>query len=208
MFRAICISACLCATALATGCAAFNSLSNEVSTYGNWPAQRQPGSYAFEQLPSQVERPQRQQQQLESAARAAIEAAGFRPVAVAGDAEYLMQLGARVSIDDPWYFNDPFMWRGGWRYGAGWGYHPRWGRSPWGFGIGYGFPYSPTFDREVAVLIRDRATGELLYEARAGNSGSSATIDHLLPAMFRAAMADFPATGPNPRNISVPISAD
>ena len=42
--------------ALLAGCAAMRSLSTEVSSYGEWPAGRQPGSYAFERLPSQQAR--------------------------------------------------------------------------------------------------------------------------------------------------------
>ena len=39
------------------GCAAFNNLSNEVSTYGAWPAERQPANFVFERLPSQQAHP-------------------------------------------------------------------------------------------------------------------------------------------------------
>ncbi|HEY8706819.1 MAG TPA: hypothetical protein VIM34_02360 [Burkholderiaceae bacterium] len=58
----------------------------------------------------------------------------------------------------------------------------------------------------MTLLIRDRKTGQLLYEARADNTGPSASIDYLLPAMFQAAMKDFPRTDPTPRSVTVPIS--
>ncbi|MBC8055888.1 MAG: DUF4136 domain-containing protein, partial [Rhizobiales bacterium] len=75
------------AVALALGgCAAFNNLSNEVSTYGPWPAERKPASFAFERLPSQQAEPERQAL-LESAARGALEAAGFNAAADANSAE-------------------------------------------------------------------------------------------------------------------------
>ncbi len=186
------------------GCAAFNNLSNEVSTYGAWPAERRPASFVFERLPSQQAHPERRQQ-LEDASRGALEAAGFRAAADASDAQYLMQVGARVTSTDPWIYNDPLFWRGSYRYGPGrflrGGY---WGP---GWGWGWGGPYEPaSFDREVALLIRDRKTGELLYEARASNSGPSAAIDYLLPAMFEAALKDFPKNGPNPRRVTTQIS--
>ena len=190
------------------GCAAFNNLSNEVSTYGSWPAARKPATFVFERLPSQEVHPERQIE-LETAARGALEATGFRPVADPADAEYLMQIGARVVSTDPWIYNDP-LFRGG--YYRGWGGINRWGRPGlWGGpGYGWGSPYgpydTPTFDREVVLLIRDRKTGQLLYEARANNSGPSAGIDYLLPAMFSAALKDFPSNGPNPRNVTTPIS--
>ena len=186
------------------GCAALNNVHSEVSTFGPWPAERKPATFAFERLPSQAAHPEHQQQ-LEDAARGAIEAAGFRAAPDLASAEYLMQVGARVSSSDPWIYNEPLFWRGGWRYGYG-----RFGRGPyWGglYGSGfYGFPNSATFDREVALLIRDRKTGQLLYEARATNSGPSASIDHLLPAMFEAAMKGFPMAGPNPHPVVTQIS--
>ena len=91
------------------------------------------------------------------------------------------------------------------------------GASPYPYGYArYGRPFGPpwvplyddfnTFDREVALLIRDRKSGQLLYEARANNSGPSADIGYLLPAMFAAAMKDFPGVGPNPRSVTTPIT--
>ncbi|MES2101349.1 MAG: DUF4136 domain-containing protein [Pseudomonadota bacterium] len=197
----------LCIALMLGGCAAFNNLNNEVSTFGAWPAERKPASFVFERLPSQQAHPERQVQ-LETAARGALEAAGFRAAPDAGNAEYLMQLGARVTSNDPWIYNDPLFWRGSWRYGYGASYgYGRFGRG-WGPGWGFngGIAYTPTFEREVALLIRDRKTGALLYEARASNTGPSTAIDYLMPAMFEAALKDFPSAGPNPRNVTTPIS--
>jgi len=75
----------------------------------------------------------------------------------------------------------------------------------YGYGGYGGYGGWPGYDREVAVLIRDRATGQLLYEARASNNGASSAINPLLPAMFSAALKDFPAGGPNPRRVSVEL---
>ena len=188
-----------------SGCAALNNLNNEVSTYGDWPAARKPSTYAFERLPSQQGQPQRQQM-LEDAARGAVEAAGFVPAADVASADYVLQLGARVSINDPWYYDDPLWWRGGARWQRS--YYGRFGPRHFGpgWGPGWGPYYDPNFEREVAVLIRDRKTGQILYEARANNSGPSSGIDYLLPAMFEAALKDFPKSGPNPRTVTVPIS--
>jgi len=109
------------------GCAGLNNLNSEVSTFGPWPAERKPATFAFERLPSQQQHPEHQQQ-LENAARGAVEAAGFRVAPSLDGAEYLMQVGARVSTNDPWIYNEPLFWRGGWRYGYHYG---RWdaGRS-------------------------------------------------------------------------------
>ena len=201
MFRWIAV---MVLAGLLGGCASFNTLTNEVSTFGPWPAERKPASYVFERLPSQQARPA-QQQLLEDAASGALQHAGFVLDADPLNAEYLMQLGARVIGNDPWGYNDPLFWRGGFRYGYG-GHYGHWALGGfWGPGWG---PYDSTrnFEREVVLLIRDRKTGQLLYEARANNNGLSASIDNILPAMFEAAMKDFPLVSPNPRNVSVQLS--
>jgi hypothetical protein len=187
----------LIAAAALSGCATFNNLNNDVSTYSQWPAQRKPASYAFERLPSQQARPD-EQQRLEDAARGAIEAAGFSAAADAKAAEFVVQLGARVNANDRSLYDDPFWWRGGL-------YYSRHGRGFWGPGFGMGFT-TPTYEREVAVLIRDRQSGQPLYEARASNDGASPSINSLLPAMFEAAMKDFPHAGVNPRKVTTQIS--
>lgn len=177
----------LIAAAALAGCASLNQLNSDVSSYSRWPADRKPASYAFERLPSQEARADTQQK-LEDAARGALQAAGFT-AADARDAEYIVQLGARVNANDRSIYDDPFWWRGGLYYG-------RYGRGFWGPGFGAGFS-SPTYEREVAVLIRDRKSGQPLYEARASNDGASPSIESLLPAMYEAAMKDFPNGGVN-----------
>lgn len=185
----------LIAAVTLSGCASLNSLTSEVSSYSQWPADRKPGSYAFERLPSQQTRP-RQQQMLEDSARPALEAAGFTPAAEAKDSEYIVQLGARVNATEQ-YFDDPFWWRGGL-------YSHRFSR-PWPYyGIGFGIP-STTYEREVALLIRDRKSGQPLYETRASNDGGSPSIQSLLPAMYEAAMKDFPAGSFTPRQVTTEI---
>ena len=193
------------ATVLA-GCASFNSLSNDVSSYSRWPAGRAPRSYAFERLPSQQTR-LKETQQLEDAARPALEAAGFVAAVDAGTAEVTVQLGARIAaerspFDDPFWYGPYGIWHRpfGPRYGyGGWGYG--WGYGPgWGF---YGYGGFATYEREVGVLIRDKRSGEALYEARAVSEGSSANND-VLPAMFSAALRDFPGgSGINPHKVVV-----
>ncbi len=184
------------ALVLLGGCAALNRLDSDVSSYSRWPADRKPASYAFERLPSQEARAE-SQQKLEDAARGAIEAAGFSAAADAQSAEYIVQLGARVNANDRSLYDEPFWWRGGLFYG-------RYGRGFWGPGFGASFT-APTYEREVAVLIRDRKSGQPLYEARASNDGGSPSIDSLLPAMYEAALKDFPNGGVNPRKVTTEI---
>ena len=183
------------ATAL-SGCAGLNAVDSEVSTYSQWPVERKPSTFAFERLPSQQARPQ-EQTELEAVARPALLSAGFREVADAKEADLTVQVGARVSRADRMPYDDPFWWRGGF-------YGPRFGRPLWG--PGYSMLYdSPRYDREVAVLIRDRQSNQPLYEARASNDGLSVGGNQLMAAMFQAAMKDFPHTGLNPRRVSVQL---
>ena len=192
----------LIAAAVLSGCAAMNQLSNEVSSFGPWPSGRQAASFAFERLPSQQQQPE-QQQLLEDAARPALVAAGFTPAPDAAQATYSVQLGARVSADDRHFFDDGFS--------SPWGLRGFYGHPRFGLGMGYarfypGRSLSPTYDREVLLLIRDRQSGQTLYETRAASTGNSSAINSLLPAMFEAAMKDFPSVGVNPRRVVTQIT--
>ncbi len=60
-------------------------------------------------------------------------------------------------------------------------------------------------ESEVAVLLRDRASGKPLYEARASTDSSARADAAMLSAMYQAALMDFPKTGLNPRRVTVPL---
>jgi hypothetical protein len=192
------------ATSLLAGCAGINSVSSQVSSFGEWPAGRAPGSYAFDRLPSQQANAA-ETERLEIAARPALHKAGFQPVAAGQAPDVLVQVGARTAYADYQPWGDPLWWRGGWGYGGGYGH---W-RSPMWYGPGWGWSgyYAPPrFEREVAILLRDRATGKPLFEARASNDGFAQANDPVLAAMFEAAMFDFPKLGINPRSVVVPLA--
>ena len=85
------MAAALAATLLA-GCAALNTMPAEISTWGDWPADRKPGRYAFDRLPSQAAQP-------EAAARLedaiddhmATDPKWIAPDALVEDAEHLLR---------------------------------------------------------------------------------------------------------------------
>jgi hypothetical protein len=187
------------AALLMVGCAGLDSLRSDVSTFGEWPTGRAPGTYVFERLPSQQAQAGTQDL-LEAAARPALEAAGFKAAAAGTEPDVLVQLGARISRTDASPWDDPFWWRGGFGYSR---------RGPWIGPRWSMFAYSdfPRYDREVAVLLRDRASGKPLFEARASNDGGSAGGSAELRAMFEAAMKDFPAIGINPRQVTIPLTS-
>ena len=186
------------ATALA-GCAAMSSLQADIATYGEWPAGRAPGTYAFDRLPSQQASAE-SQQRIEDAAHAALQAAGFVAAAPGAAPDVLVQVGARITRFDRSPWDDPLWWRGGfgpWRRGP-------WAGPYWGVHGGY-YGASVRYDREVALLMRDRGTGAPLYEARASSDGNTAGGAEVLGAMYRAALFDFPRSGVNPRSVTVPL---
>jgi len=204
------IAAALAATALA-GCASLNNVESDVSSFSRWPAGRTPSTYAFERLPSQQANPQ-QAQVLEDTARRAVESAGFVPAPEGSTPDVTVQIGARVTayevapLDDPFWYGGRYAWGPYGYWGRPWG--PRWGPygGPyWGPYWRYGYPYpTTTIEREVAVLIRDRKSGEPLYEARALSGGNWAGGPIVLPAMFVAALRDFPSGSPtNPHRVVV-----
>jgi hypothetical protein len=203
------------AVAVLAGCASLNSLDAQVSTFSRWPEGRAPATYAFERLPSQAADPQASQM-LEDSARGAVEGAGFVPAAEGAVADVSVQIGARITATERSPFDDPY-WYGAWGpYYRGWGYG-RWGRLyagphlgpyPYGRYGAWGYSDLPYYQREVAVLIRDKKSGEPLYESRASSDGNSSATLTVLPAMFSAALQDFPRGGSaNPHRVRIELAA-
>jgi len=189
----------IAAAALAlAGCASMNTVTSEVASYGSWPVDRSPGTYAIERLPSQQVRGA-QQEGLESGARSALEEAGFQPAANAAQADVMVQIGARASRTDyvPW--DDPLWWRWGPAYWRRPGYYwrPGWGWPP---------SYESQYDQEVGLLLRDRKTGSPLYETRATSASISQPTTEVFAAMFQAAMKDFPNAVPQPHRVPVQLA--
>jgi hypothetical protein len=196
--------AALAAATVLAGCATLNQLSADVSTFGDWPADRKPASYAFDRMPSQQAHAD-EQGQLEQAAQAALAQAGFQPVAAGSEPDVLVQIGARTSRAERSPWDDPLWWRGGFGYFPGryglwhgpyWGLNSRWAWNTSG----------PRYEREVALLLRERVSGKPLYEARASNEGYSPSAEPLLAPLFAAAMAGFPTVQPEPHRVTVPLT--
>ena len=201
-------AAALCALALLSACAGVSTLSADVASYGDWPAGRAAGSFAFERLPSQQAQADTAQA-LEDAARPALVHAGFVPVATGAEPDVLVQVGARVTRADRSPWDDP-MWRG-----SAWGGYGGWRHGPW-FGRYVSGPYwggpqlypAVRYDREVAVLLRDRVSGKPLFETRASSDSYQRNSAPLLAPLFAAAMFDFPRLGINPHRVTVPQSTE
>ncbi|HET9821174.1 MAG TPA: DUF4136 domain-containing protein [Burkholderiaceae bacterium] len=192
---------------LLAGCAGLNTVTSEVATYGDWPAGRTAGRYAFERLPSQQAQPQRQAE-LEAAAASALEKAGFSAAGDASQADVIVQIGARIARTEVAPWDDP-LW---WRWGAGYWHSPGWYRGRayigppyWALRADWGT--STRYERSVALLLRERATGAPLYEAHARSEGFTPGDRALVGALFEAALKDFPATAAtNPRQVTVTLA--
>jgi hypothetical protein len=195
--RSILAALMVVAAGVTVSCASFNTLNAEVASYGSWPPERKPGSYAFERLPSQQARADAQQR-LEDAAHPALAAAGFVSAAPGATPDVLVQVGARITRYERSPWDDPLWWRGGFGF-----WHPRPFAGPY---PGWYHSQPPRYDREVALLLRDRSTGAPLYEARASSEGSTSGGDEMVRAMFKAAMGDFPQSGSVPHTITVQLS--
>ncbi len=179
---------------LASGCASLNTIHSQVSSFGEWPAGRAPGTYAFERLPSQASQPEITQS-LEAAARPGLAKAGFQPVAPGQTPSVLVQVGTRSSRAERGPWEDPLWWRGGvghYRRGP-------WAGPHWGLGLHL---EPPRYEHEVALLLRDATNSKPLFEARASYEGTGGGVG-VAQALFEAALMDFPKTGVNPRSVRV-----
>lgn len=203
--RLIFSSALIVASALVlAACSGPYNVSADVSSYGSWPTDRKAGTYAFDRLPSQQQSDEagKRQTALEDAAKAALDKAGFKPASDTKTADVLVTLGARVTAYDPVPWDDPLWWR--WR---GRLLSPRYSYSGYGSYGGWGWRQDPFFDRRydraVAVLMRDRASGEAIFEAHASNEGASMGSETLLGVLFEAALSEFPKVTPKAHRVTV-----
>lgn len=207
--RALRFGALLGAALLLSACAAFQQLGVDVARFGQWPAGRAPGSFAFERLPSQQDAGE-PQQALEDAAQAALERAGFSRAADATRADVLVQVGARASrLADP-----PVSTWGGIGISSGSGARVS-GSVTLGFPIGrgaggvyFGPPGWPQdYGREVretSLLLTDRASRQVLLELRARTEGRLGSNAQLAP-LFDAMLQGFPDLAPGTQRVTVTL---
>jgi Domain of unknown function (DUF4136) len=186
------------------GCASFHQVTAEVSNHGQWPAGRAQTRYVFERLPSQQDQAELQTR-IENAAAPALAMHGFVPVAQASQADVLVQVGMQMRVvpavyDAPYY--RPFDGRffgGAFSVGGIWG-------SRGGLGIGV-MVEPPRSQMQVDMLMRDRLSGQTVYELHAVHQRVGVAFEGLMPALFRAALTDFPAQGASTRRVTVELDA-
>ena len=197
------------------GCAGTYRVDNAVQSYARWStdlptgaqpakapavAPKAPQSYRFERLPSQRESGLAEgQDRLEAWARTTLEAHGWTPAAATAAAPWLVQVTAstvrnpRSPWDDGW---GGWRWRGQVVAGNG---HFFW--SPM-FVVPMDMPW---YQRQVDVVIRDAASGRVVYETRASHEGRWNSTPALWQAMLQAALRDFPAPPAGPRQVDIDL---
>ncbi len=185
------------------GCANMNSVSADVSSYGQWPAGRAPSRYVFEPLPSQQANATFQSR-VEEAARPALARKGFVAVDKPEQADLLVQVAAQARTVQSPYYNDPWGRRYDGRFFGGLGFGGLWGGR--GGGVGFGMSFEPPLTQmQVDVLIRDKRSSQTLYETHAVHQRAGGIIESLMAPLFDAALQDFPAPAISPRVVTVPI---
>ena len=63
----------------------------------------------------------------------------------------------------------------------------------------------PWYRREVSLLMRRLSDGVLVFETRASSDGYWSDDEAVVPAMFEAALRDFPNPPPGPRRVKIEI---
>lgn len=189
------------------GCASVYLVDNQVQSYPRWDASTAPAApqtYRFERLPSQREgAAAASHDALEALTRAALARVGWNRAEDPATAPWTVQVNVgnnrlpRAPWEEPW---------GGW--GPGWGLTGGY----WGVAGGGGF-WNPMFmrvdmpfyERKVSLLIRQSASGQLVYETHAQHDGRWNSSPELWSAMLDAALRDFPAPPSGARQVNIEV---
>ena len=182
----------LCAALWLTGCASTRLVDSDVQSFSQLVGAPARATYSFERLPSQQAQGA-QQSAVEEQARLALAKVGLRQDSAAPF--YRVQAHARTDLlAYPDYWDGP-----GWGWG-GWGG----GRGFYG-GLSMRFPPPPLYRREVGLILREAATGNVVYETRAVHEGVWTDNPAVFAAMFDAALNGFPTPPTGPRRIVLEI---
>ncbi|MFZ4287879.1 DUF4136 domain-containing protein [Variovorax sp. HJSM1_2] len=203
-------TACLLAgaAALLTGCATGPVLvTSDVQSFSSLATLSIPATYRFEHLPSQQLGQGSGQQLLEQLAEPALAKVGL--LRDETKAQYNVQVSATlksVTFGSDFYAYPYWGYpRMSMYYGYG-GWWPGYGYGP-GWGMGANWVYMDSYprdvQREVSVVLRDAASGSVVYETRASNYGLYGGDGTVLPLMFEAALSGFPQPPQGIRRVTV-----
>ena len=181
---------------LLSGCATTWKVDSEVRTFSSLPAVPPGAAYRFERLPSQQSHGE-QQAKLEGIAQQALAKVGMPRNDAA--AKYSVQIGARAQRESsPWEDTWP-----------GWGLAGRdYAVTPTGQIVwvqSFARPELPWFRREVSLIVRELGSNQVVYETHAVHDGRWADSTAVLPAMFEAALSDFPRAAPGVKKVEITV---
>jgi len=209
------------AASLLGGCASTYRVDSQVESFARWtetgsapgntvtiPAAalpQAPQTYRFERLPSHREgAAAARQSTLESLARDVLTPLGWTAVDGNAAQPWTVQVSAshvrltRSPWDDPW----PPFWP---VFGLGIGSHGTRvsGQLVWG----PRFPYNdlPDHQRKVSIVVRETASGRVVYETHAAHDSRWNDSPDLWRAMISAALRDFPAPPAGVRAVNVDV---
>ncbi len=186
-----------------TGCASVRLVDTDVRSYVTPPGVPAGASYRFERLPSQQANAA-QQDRLEGVAQQALGKVGLQRHDSA--ASFSVQVSASMRIDpySPWDRPAP-----GWGLGWNLGFGMRSGNVMIGANSplrpGFGWGDSPYYWRQVSLIIRQLSNGQVVYETHAAHDGRWSDSEAVLPALFDAALKDFPNPPPGARRLNIEI---
>lgn len=193
------------------GCAIPYRLDSQVNSFSALAGAPTSG-YRFERLPLQQADPN--QARVEALAQAALARAGLRRDDAAP--AYGIQAWAVVQqVADPWGAPayGPYGPYGPYGRPGSWGHLGVAGGSGGrvGLGVSIGMPlggpgpyYSRTWlRRDVGLVMRDLATGQVVYQTQAVNDGPWLDPDRTLGTLFDAALQGFPQPPAGPRRVDI-----
>jgi len=181
-----------------TGCSGMRIVDSDVRAFTAAQGVSVPATFRFEQLPSQQGEPA-QRRALEDMVQAELEKVGMRRDDTAP--QYSVSFALRVERDA----------------------RSPWGDSPFGSGFYAGFPIMtrhgvvyqypgpffapdmPWYRREVSLLMRRLSDSQLVFETHANSDSYWSDDAAVIPAMFEAALRDFPNPAPGPRRVNIEI---
>lgn len=156
--------------------------------------------YRFAQTPAVAGQPT--PEQVQAMAEQALERVG----AVRDDAHAKISVEADARVDAYWArdgWSGPSNTRMALGLGLGSGWHGG------GIGLGFGWPFwddsVPYYNSEVNLVMRDLATGAIIYSTRARHDGPWHDTDTVLAALFVAALEGYPQPAQRVRRVVVPL---
>lgn len=206
-----------------SGCASVFLVDNQVQSYARWADRptssgasapvaipQAPQVFRFDRLPSQQDqRGGAGQAELEKLATLSLAKVGWTPAAAGVTAPWTVEVsGGTLRLPRaPWESPYDGYWGGG--FGPGFGFP---GRDYVVTGTGQ-IIYAPLFlrmempyyKREVSLVIRQAASGRVVYETRAAHDGRWNSSNALWTAMLDAALRDFPVPPEGLRQVNIEV---